>query len=219
MARERKQRKGKESIAIIVDGKDEKWYVNKVKVHYPCNALRIAKVKPELPERKKVQELFDFAKGKLDEEYTFVLLIFDMDEPLKDPSEFAKFKELYSKYLLASKDKLVGRQKSTYGWMSQILVIINNPCLEYWYLLHYRKTTKHFSDYDGLKNELRKIPELFQYDKCEAYYNNHPDIYERLEKNNGLENARKNAIPFDPNTCDSQGCSEMNLMFDYFDKL
>ena len=130
MARESKQRKAKESIALVVDGKDEKWYFERVKAHYPCNALKTTKIKPELPERKKVQELFDFAKNKLIEGYTFVVLIIDMDELLKDSREFAKFKELYIKYNLARENKLVGRQKTSYDWMKKILVIINNPCLE-----------------------------------------------------------------------------------------
>ena len=123
------------------------------------------------------------------------------------------------KYLFAREGKLIGRQKTIYGWMKNILVIINNPCLEYWFILHFRKTTRFFQDYAALLPELRKIPDLSQYDKCETYYNNHPDIYERLDKNNGLEKARKNAVPFDLDSCDNRGGSEMNLIFDYFDAL
>lgn len=217
MARERKLRKPKESIAIIVDGKDEKWYVGKVKSHYPCDTLKTIKIKPELPERKKIKELFDFARNKLNEGYTYVVLILDLDEPLKDLREFIRFQELYKKYLLARDNKLVGRQEYSWGWMKKMLVIINNPCLEYWYLLHYHKTTKFFSDFSALYQELRRIPDFSKYEKCEAFYNNHPDIYERLEKR--LKNARKNAVLFDLNTCKNQGGSEMNLMFEYFDKL
>lgn len=217
MARELKQKKGHSAIAIIVDGQDEKWYVNKVKNHYPCDALKQIRVRPELPERKKVQELFDFAKSKLEKEYTFVVLIIDLDEPLKDTKEFNKFKELYTKYIAAKNNTLVGRQKTNYGWMGKLLLIVNNPCLEYWYLLHYCKTTKFFSDFATLCPVLRKIPDLAQYEKCEKYYNNHPNIYLRL--NNRLDNARNNANPFDLKNCTIQGCSEMNRMFDYFDKL
>lgn len=219
MARERKPRKALSAIAIIVDGQDEKWYVNKVKEHYPCDALKIIKVKPELPERKKVQELFDFAKSKLEKEYTFVVLIVDFDEPLKDTKEFNKFKELYTKYVAAKNNSLVGRQKTNYGWMEKLLLIVNNPCLEYWYLLHYSKTSKFFSDYAALCPELRKIPDFAQYEKCEKYYNSHPDIYVRLDKNNGLANARKNAMPFNLDNCTYTGGSEMNCLFDYFDQL
>ena len=103
--------------------------------------------------------------------------------------------------------------------MNNLLLIVNNPCLEYWYLLLYRKTTKFFADYATLLPELRRIPELAQYEKCENYYNCRPNIYERLGKNNGLNRARQNAIPFNINNCSTQGCSEMNLMFNYFDSL
>ncbi len=219
MARVKKPQKARNAIALVVDGSDEKWYINKVKEHYPCKGLKTIKIQPELPVRKKVQELFDFAKDKLEKDYSFVVLIFDMDEPLKNDDEFNKFKELYNKYSAAQSNNLVGRQKTNYGWMKNLLLIINNPCLEYWYILHYRKTTKYFADFTALYPELLKIPELAQYRKCEKYYNCHPDIYERLEKTNGLKNARNNAIRFNIDNCKGQGCSEMNLMFSYFDSL
>ena len=219
MARELNKRKAEVAIALIVDGEDEKWYINKVKEHYPCEAVKSIKVKPELPERKKVQELFDFAKNKLDKGFSFVILVFDFDGPLKDHREMVKFKELYLKYLAAQNNTLTGRQKSLYGWMKDMLCIVNNPCLEYWYLLHYRKTTRFYLDFAALRPDLSKIPEFAQYDKSEEYYNCHPDIYERLAKNNGLEKARRNAVRFDINNCTNHGGSEMNLIFDYFDTL
>lgn len=219
MARKCNPRQPHDAIALVVDGQDEKWYIDRVKAHYPCNALKSIRIRPELPERKKVQELFDFAENKLNEEYTYVVLIIDMDEPLKDSKEFNTFHDLYEKYVAAHNNSLVGRQKTKYGWMNKLLLIVNNPCLEYWYLLHYRKTTKFFADFAELQTELRRIPELSQYKKCENYYNCHPDIYIRLERNNGLTNARNNAVPFNISNCKTQGCSEMNLMFNYFDSL
>lgn len=219
MARIRNKKTSRESIAVVVDGKDEKWYIEKVKVHYPCNALKYIKIKPELPQKKKVNELFDFAHQKLDEEYSFVILIFDMDEPLKDNSEFNKFKELYEKYLAIKSKTLTGRQKSKYAWMEKILVIVNNPCLEFWYLLHFGRTSKFFANYESLRQDLRKIPEMSQYEKSEAYYNQNPDIYMRLDRNNGLVNARSNSKPFNIDKSYEEGCSEMNLIFDHFDKM
>ncbi len=219
MARTIKKQKGRESIALVVDGKDEKWYVAKAKEHYPCAALKTVRIKPELPERKKVQELFDFAKAKLDEEYTFVILIIDLDEPLKNAKELSTFNDLYQKYILAKQDQLSGRRKANYGWMQNILLIVNNPCLEYWYLLHYNKTNKFYPDFAALRPDLKRIPDLSNYEKSEEYYNNPPDIYERLNKNGGLKTARQNAVPFAPNTCKSHGCSEMNKIFDYFDTM
>lgn len=217
MARINKKRSGKDSVAIVVDGKNEKWYINKIKSHYQCEAINSIKIRPELPERKKVQELFDFAKGKLEEEYTFVVLILDLDEVLKDAKEFEKFRTLYGNYLLARGNQLTSRQKKKYGWMSKILVVVNNPCLEYWYLLHFHNTRKFFSDYQSLLPELKRNRELDGYDKSEDYYNCPPDIYKRLEGK--LGDARNNAIPFDIENCRCQGGSEMNLLFNYFDSL
>ncbi len=217
MARITKNKKSNVSIALVVDGKDEKWYMAKVKEHYPCAVLKSVKIKPELPSHKKVQELFDLAKAKLDEDYSFVILIFDLDEPLKDAVEMSKFNELYQKYILAKGNKLSGQQIKKYGWMKNMLLVVNNPCLEYWYLLHFCKTTKHYSEYKILKTELKLLPRLSDYEKTEKYYNSHPDIYERLGGDSGLKTARKNAVSFDCDTCYSQGCSEMNRIFDYFD--
>ena len=217
MARQFKKRPSQESIALVVDGKDEKWYMAKVKEHYPCAALKNVKIKPELPSHKKVQDLFDLAKAKLDEGYSYVILIFDLDEPLKDAGEMSKFNELYQKYLLAKDDKLSGQQIKKYGWMKNMLLVVNNPCLEYWYLLHFNKTSKHYADFAALYPDLKKIPALANYSKKEDYYNNHPDIYERLGGDSGLKKARKNAVQFDNITCYSQGCSEMNRIFDYFE--
>lgn len=219
MARKTKQKKGKPAIALVVDGKNEKWYISKVKEHYPCSALRSAKIKPDLPGHKKIQELFDCTKTKLDKEYNFVILIIDLDEPLKKPEELNKFKELYGKYIGIKDGTLSDKQKKRYKWMNQLLIIINNPCLEYWYLLHYKKTTKHYTDFNALCQDLHKISELKDYSKTESYYNDSPNIYERLNENNGLDTARKNATPFESNKCKENGCSEMNKIFDYFDNL
>ncbi len=219
MGREIKKRSAKEAIAIIVDGQTEKWYLAKVKDNYPCTALKTVKVKPELPEYKRIQDLFDLAKNKLDEEYTFVILIVDLDEPRNDSSELAKFNDLYGKYLLAKKDKLSGKQKDKYAWMKNILVIVNNPCFEYWHLLHFGKTNKSYKNYKSLLPDLKKKPNFANYDKTDSFYNNTPNIFERLGGIDGLIKARDNAVEFDLKTLESEGCSEMNAMFEYFDQL
>ena len=107
MARKiQKIQKDRGGIAIIVDGKDEEWYINKVKECYPCEKLKQIKVKPELPTQKNEEDLFKFAKDKLDEGYSFVILILDLDKILKEKNdggkgvkEFSKFTNLYTNYL------------------------------------------------------------------------------------------------------------------------
>ncbi|WP_289289010.1 RloB family protein [uncultured Muribaculum sp.] len=214
MARLKNKRESNITISVIVDGKDEKWYVEKVKENYPCPNLKSIRIDPQLPQKKKIKELFSLAKTKVNEGYSHVILLIDFDEPNKNPNEFNAFNDLYSKYQNALNN---GKSKD---WMTKITVIVNNPCLEYWYLLHFRNTTKFYSKFDpDLKNDLRKIADLSDYEKSEDYYNKKPDIYSRLNKSGGLAKARSNAKSFNISTCRSEGCSEMKALFDLFDSL
>lgn len=217
MSRILKKRSSVPSIAVVVDGKDEKWYIEKVKQHHPSRMMKMLKIKPELPQRKKIQDLFDFAKAKLDESYSFVILIIDMDEPLKDSTEFAKFKALYGKYTALKSGKSQGNSVRKYGWMKNLLIIVNNPCLEYWYLLHFGKTNKFYADYAAMRNDLRKNVVLKDYEKSESYYNQSLDIYLRLK--DFLPVARENSKIFDIDNCRSHGGSEMKLLFDHLESL
>lgn len=101
--------------------------MEKVKKHYSCTVLKYISIKPELPSKKKVVELFDLAKTKVEAENSMVLLIIDLDEVLKSKSELNNFKNQYEKYLNAHQ----GKPARNCGWMKKLLVIVNNPCLEY----------------------------------------------------------------------------------------
>ena len=57
-----KKRNLANSIVVIVDGEDEKWYIEKVKEHYPSKSLREMSVKPEFPQKKKVEDVFVYHK-------------------------------------------------------------------------------------------------------------------------------------------------------------
>lgn len=218
MARKKqKLQKDRGGIAIIVDGEDEEWYINKVKECYPCEKLKQIKVKPELPTKKNVQEQFNFAQKLLGEEYSFVILILDLDKILKEKKdggkgvkEFEYFANSYNNYINIK----AGQGSRANKWMNNLLVIVNNPCIEYWFLLHYKQTTKFYEDGDSLISELKRIPELKDYDKNETYIKS---LYKKLESR--LPNARKNTKEFCLQECENEGCSEMNKMFDYFDEL
>jgi hypothetical protein len=61
-----------------------------------------------------------------------------------------------------------------------VAVIVNNPCLEYWFLLHFKQTSKYYETYAILEKLLKKY--LPDYDKSEKYYkNSRQDIYQRLK--------------------------------------
>lgn len=82
MARILRKRRSPAAIAIIVDGKDEKWYIEKVRQHYSCDKIRKIKIEPNLPSAKKINELFSLAKEKIEAHYNRVILFIDLDEPL-----------------------------------------------------------------------------------------------------------------------------------------
>lgn len=198
--------------------------MDKVKQYYRNGILRPVKITPALPQKKTIKELFQKAEETVKEGATAVILCIDMDEPLRKDkhNEFEKFKELYKLYKALQgrtpAQPLTPKQKKQYEWMKKVLVVVNNPCLEFWYLLHFCKTTKYYPAFEPeLKQDLRKHPGMDDYNKSSVYYNDSPDIFHRLGSEEGLAKARDNAFPFDINKCREQGCSEMNLIFDFFD--
>lgn len=212
------RRSAEKSIAVIIDGKDEKWYLETVKEHYPNVAMKKATIKPDLPQKKSVEALFDLAQQKLAMESTQVILILDMDSIIKNSQEFERFKVYYEKYLKSTQGTLAPREKAKYGWMNNLVIIVNTPCLEFWYLLHFSKTHKFFPDFSAMEDTLRKQPGLEEYDKSEGYYKKSPNIYDRLGGEEGIRMARNNAMPFSLAEAKSTGISEMNKFFEIFEK-
>ena len=224
-----KRKTTKRAVVVIVDGQDEQMYLEQAKCYY-CSSkpeLRSIKVKPELPEKKKkkkVKELFDFAKKKLQEEYTDVILILDFDGPLDSQNEFEQFKKYYEKYKLIKENKLPTKDIRGYKWMENITLIINSPCLEYWFLLHFATSniTKFYQTYKPeLEKDVKKLPNFKDYDKSEDFYQKTPDIFTRLGGIDNLTNARKykENQKFELDTCKTRGVSEMAKLFDFFDSL
>ncbi len=200
-------------MSVIVDGKDEKWYLENLKKHYSCDALRKSKINPKLPQHKKIDELFLLAKEEARAGYDKVILIVDLDGPLNNNSEMEKLKVWYDRYV---------KHSGQYSWMEKLKVIINSPCLEYWYLLHFNKTNKFYRSYADLLKDIKKIKQLSDYDKDSDYYNGQPDLYERLGAKDGLVMARQNAAfigNFCIDTCLEKGMTEMDAILDYFDSL
>lgn len=200
-------RKVQDAVAVIIDGDTENWYIKQVKQQYNPDVTRKLKITPEFPEKKKVKELFNLAQIMIEREtYTTVFLIIDLDEVLKYDTEWNCFKEFYRKYKAP---------EASYEWMRRLKVIVNNPCLEYWYLLHFKHTERFYKDYASLRPDLRRIPTLSEYEKTDKYYNSLPKIYTRLSEY--LSAARENASEFNLMQATELGCSEMFKIFDFID--
>ena len=74
----------------------------------------------------------------------------------------------------------------------KLFTIINVPCLEFWFLLHYKYTSRFYKDFDELKSDLKK--HLRDYEKSKDYFVKGPkDIYVRLKDmlKTAIDNSQK----------------------------
>lgn len=93
-----------------------------------------------------------------------------------------------------------------------ILIIINNPCLEYWFLLHFEKTSKYFSTCEEAGKQLKK--HLPDYEKTQRFYTKESnDIYLKLKPH--LDKAITNANSLDEFDINNpkKGITEMQKLF------
>ena len=168
------------TYGFIVEGKTEYWYLNMIKRHYQHLNFNI---RPKLLEQHSLTELFS-NQGISDltnQDFDKVFLIIDFDVIVKEQKEKPR-----------GKINLIERLKHFIDSADNVEVIINNPCLEYWFLLHFENTGKHFTSCSQVIRELKKfIPD---YKKTQEYYTKmNNDIFLRLKKllPIAINNARK----------------------------
>ena len=192
----------KSTFAVVVDGECEVWYLQMLKRN---DRSIVVNIEPKIPQRKRFSEQYENVIT-LSEEYTKVFWIIDFDVILKETKEAKAGKETLLESFLEYKKTIAEKYKN-------IVIIINNPCLEFWFLLHFEVTSKYFDACEGAEKQLKKY--LKDYEKTQKYFTKQDnDIYLRLKPN--LADALKNAKalkPFDienPN----KGMSEMQLLFE-----
>ncbi len=170
MSRISKNRQAKLSYSIIVDGKIEVWYFQMMKKHERLPRIDII---PEIPKRKSLEEQYSTVKEKA-KVYDKVFWIIDLDTVLKEDRE--RKKGSVPKIIKLSEYRLALNR----NYNDIVVMAINNPCLELWYLLHYRETHKYFPDCNNVTEELKHY--LTDYEKTERYYKkNNNDIYKQLK--------------------------------------
>ncbi|KAA6302354.1 MAG: hypothetical protein EZS26_001467 [Candidatus Ordinivivax streblomastigis] len=191
-------------FAFVVDGECEYWYIQMLKRNEKTIHISL---KPELPQKKKLTEQYDRVI-ELSKDYDKVFWILDLDVILKETRETSKGMKSALQELKKYHKKITLNEK-----YKDVNIIINNPCLEYWYLLHFEATSKYFESYGKLLPILKKHKRLSDYEKTEKYYTkqNH-DIYLKLKPYlfNTIENANKLKV-FDFEAPQS-GLSQMQLM-------
>ncbi len=179
--RNSKPRSKKTSFAIVLDGKTEFWYFQMM-VRNEKENLNI-RIKPELPSKKSLAHQFKLVKH-LSKDFNKVFWIIDLDVILKETREVKKGEKAKIQELNEYKNVL-NKQ-----YTNAIALIVNNPCLEFWFLLHFESTAKFFFNCNGAEKQLKNY--LKDYEKTEKYFTKeNNDIYLRLNPN--LKNALNNA--------------------------
>lgn len=196
MARNNTKRKGagRKTFGIIVDGETELWYLQMLRRNEDIAGITI---KPDLPQKKKLSDQFKEVKynAKI---YDLSIWIVDLDVVIREEAI----------------DKL-GKYLAEAGAIDNIHILINTPCLEFWFLLHVEDTGKYYADGRSIEKELAKYESLKDYSKSEKYFvNKRLDIYKRLKPylNTGITNALKRGS-FDPSN-PKQGKAEIYKLFE-----
>lgn len=192
--------KGPKAFAFVVDGDTEVWYLQMFKRNE--RELNI-NIEPKLPSKKSIPEQFKMVKD-LAEDYTRVFWIVDYDVIAKETREAKKGAETSEQLFIKLKEKA---EK-----FDNVIVVVNNPCIEFWFLLHFEKTNKLFTDCNSAEKQLKK--QLNDYQKTRKYFTKQDnDIYLRLKHK--LSDAKVNSknLKFDKyNT--SKAICEMNSLFE-----
>ncbi|MCL2683274.1 MAG: RloB family protein [Bacteroidales bacterium] len=157
-------------FSFVVDGECEYWYLQMLKDNEPLLKIHLS---PEIYKRKALKEQYkrvlELAKGS-----EKVFWVIDFDVIHKETRDAKKGK----KTPLQEFEEFYNRCKKN----DKIKVIVNNPCFEFWILLHFGYTTCFYENYKALLPDL-KI-HLADYEKTQKYFvRTNPDIYKRLKPN------------------------------------
>ena len=187
-------------VALVADGETEQWYFKGMKL---AEKLTCA-IKPEFPNSKTIESEFEKVLELVHSEYDYIFWIVDVDVVNNE----GKWNVLVNN---------INACKQQDDLKDKVCVILNNPCLEYWLLLHFKQTTKYFSNYNALKKELLKTPKLHDYEKSEKYYlSSKSSLYKRLrsELPQAIQHAKMIA-PFNNEQPHQALCNMFNVM-EYF---
>ena len=190
----------KQSFAVVVDGETEYWYLQMLKQNEPDVLFNIT---PKILQKKNIKQQYELVTDLSEEEYDKVFWIVDLDVLLKEEREKKSNPSSLQKFLS------YWRELSE---QNKVVVIVNNPCLEYWFLLHFQKTTKVFTACTDAEKQVSQ--HLQGYEKTEKFFKkSNNDIYKQLKPL--LQTAKENATAlgsFDTYNHSKAMC-EMPLLF------
>ncbi len=192
----------KKQIAIIVDGECEFWYFEMMKRNE--SALNVT-LKPKLPQKKKLVEQYNEVKQSA-KHFDNVFWVIDFDKIIEEDKAKSKGQKSPIQEFKEYQVKLTR--------IDNVKIIINNPCLEFWFLLHFEKTGRFFNSCEGASKQLKK--HLKDYEKSQKYFTKKDnDIYIKLisKQKNAISHS-KLLGSFDIDTPNSA----ISEMFEFFEK-
>jgi hypothetical protein len=132
-------------ITIIGEGLTERCYFTNLKklqnYRYTCKPRNFAQQSLE-----EMQKLVD----RVLEDYGVAICVFDADVARSNPNEMVKLNSMRRKY----KDN------------KNVVICDSMPSIEFWFLIHYLNTNKHFNTSDDVIEVLRKyIPDFSKQEK------------------------------------------------------
>lgn len=142
MARRKKERELKRSrITVIGEGLTERWYFNHLRTvmgyRYDC--------KPRFFSHQSYEEMRKLIEWVLQND-GIAVCVCDADITRDNKAENQKLKEM----------------KAAYTSNEKVFICDSMPSIEFWFLLHYIETSKHFHDSDEVASALRRFIPTFQ---------------------------------------------------------
>ena len=194
--------RGATTVALLVDGETESWYIEALK---SVERLRNLKITPQLPKKSKLEDLYEVAKD-LARIYDKVIWIIDLDVPIANGKKYGHLKQVMETFK---------RERTALEEMG-VIAIVNTPSVEEWYMLHFEQGKKYFPSQVPLINTLKKNY-INDYKKTEKFYKEPKEnnFYQRLKPHlpKAIENSRK--LPgFNPDEPERAAC-EMHKLFDW----
>jgi hypothetical protein len=194
------------TVVFVVDGESEFWYIQMLKKN---ERWIKADLHPLIPQKKKLADQYKKAI-ELANDYDKVFWIVDFDVINKETLQTAKGKKTALQEFKEYDEDIRKNHPDI------ITIIINNPCFEYWLLLHFVATSRYYDSCDKVIRQLKK--HLPDYEKTERYYKRqNKDIYLQLKPylGNAIANA-KNLGTFDFNHPHT-GMTQMQLFLETLD--
>ena len=163
----------RQTIHIVGEGQTELFYFKHLKSlkGYRCSiSPRLFENNSIVKIEKKVEELL--------QEDVFVICVFDADVSRRSDAE----------------NKKLERFKTKYGKNKNVLICDSFQSIEYWFLLHFEETCRHFNNADATEKALKKY--ITSYDKGRKYLENDKWVID-MSSNGKLEEACSRAEKYE----------------------